>query len=93
MYEDVLQWLQDDEMNKVHCLYTQLLFQRVKSAESNGCCSQLQECSHQCLLLVEKYMKGYVGVSPHEKKRNKNVPTLRQEVIDNPIPIYIFVSF
>ena len=37
-------------------------------------------------------MKGDVGMSLHEKGRNKKMPTPRHKVTHNPIPIYIFVS-
>ena len=37
-------------------------------------------------------MKGDVGMSLHEKERNKKMPTPRHKVTHNPIPIYIFVS-
>ena len=36
-------------------------------------------------------MKGDVGMSLHEKERNKKMPTPRHKVTDNPIPTYIFV--
>ena len=31
-------------------------------------------------------MKGDVGMSPHEKERNKEMPTPRHRVVHNPIP-------
>ena len=31
-------------------------------------------------------MEGDVGMSPHEKERNKKMPTPRHKVIHNPIP-------
>ena len=37
-------------------------------------------------------MKGDVGMSLHEKERNKKMPTPIHKVTHNPIPIYIFVS-
>ena len=36
-------------------------------------------------------MKGDVGMSGHEKKGNKKMPTPRQKVIHNPIPTSLFL--
>ena len=36
-------------------------------------------------------MKGDVGMSPHEKKANKRMPTPKQKLIHNPIPTSLFV--
>ena len=38
-------------------------------------------------------MKGDVGMSRHEKKGNKKMPILRQEIIDNPIPTSLFMCY
>ena len=35
-------------------------------------------------------MKGDVGMSLHEKGRNKKMPTPRHKVTHNPIPTYLF---
>ena len=35
-------------------------------------------------------MKGDVGMSLHEKERNKKMPTLRHKVTHNPIPTSLF---
>ena len=35
-------------------------------------------------------MKGDVGMSLHEKERNKKVPTPRHKVTHNPIPTSLF---
>ena len=37
-------------------------------------------------------MKGDVGMSHHEKEGNKKMPTLRQKVIHNPIPISLLAK-
>ena len=37
-------------------------------------------------LLRKMMMKGDVGMSLHEKQRNKKMPTLRHKVTHNPIP-------
>ena len=36
-------------------------------------------------------MKGDVGMSSHEKERNKNMPTPRHKVTHNPIPTSLFL--
>ena len=36
-------------------------------------------------------MKGDVGISPHEKKGNKRMPTPKQKPIQNHIPTSLFV--
>ena len=38
-------------------------------------------------------MKGDVGMSHHEKEGNKKMPIPRQEIIDNPIPISLFMYY
>ena len=48
---------------------------------------------HNVLLQVEKHfyeMKGGVGMSLHEKERNKKMPTPRHKVTHNPIPTSLF---
>ena len=43
---------------------------------------------------MQVYLKGDVQMSPHEKEREQEHAynyILRQEVVDNPIPIYNFV--
>ena len=37
-------------------------------------------------------MKGYVGMSLHEKEGKKKMPRPRQEIIDNPIPTSLFFN-
>ena len=37
-------------------------------------------------------MKGDVGMSVHEKERNKKMPTPRHKLIHNPIPTSLFLS-
>ena len=37
-------------------------------------------------------IKGDVGMSLHEKERNKKMPTLRHKVTNNPIPTSLFLS-
>ena len=37
-------------------------------------------------------MKGDVGMSLHEKERNKKMPTPRHKVIHKPIPTSLFLS-
>ena len=37
-------------------------------------------------------MQWYVGMSHHEKERNKKMPTPRHKVIHNPIPTSLFLS-
>ena len=37
-------------------------------------------------------MKGDVGMSLHEKERNKKMPTPRHKVTHNPIPTSLFVK-
>ena len=37
-------------------------------------------------------MKGDVGMSLHEKERNKKMPRPRQDIIDNPIPTSLFFN-
>ena len=37
-------------------------------------------------------MKGDVGMSLHEKERNKKMPTPRHKVTHNPIPTSLFLS-
>ena len=42
------------------------------------------------LIQVEKSFHGDVGMSLHEKERNKKMPTPRHKVTHNPIPTSLF---
>ena len=58
--------------------------------------SEVSFRERKAVLIIDKWknhfyeMKGDVGMSLHEKERNKKMPTPRHKVTHNPIPTSLF---
>ena len=70
----------------------EILYSKARKSLSSVC----EFFGHRTTAYIYKWknhfyeMKGDVGMSLHEKERNKKMPTPRHKVTHNPIPTFLF---